>query len=157
MSFFKSLLKGAATLAGEAVSGAQRSAYEQNRSRTIQGKTVDQWDYEWRSIGTLAQIELTPYNTSVGLYRARLHGKVVYIGRAVEWNNGGFRKRLSDYRRDSDSARTHGSGQKMHAHRDQLSIELLITGSDERAAEIAKALEPLMVGKYRPEWNKQFM
>ena len=35
--------------------------------------TVQQWDREWRSIGTLASLSLTPYNKSVGLYRAKFH------------------------------------------------------------------------------------
>lgn len=34
----------------------------------------------------------------------------MYVGRAIELNNGGFRKRLSDYSRGSDSARNHKSG-----------------------------------------------
>lgn len=105
-------------------------------------------------LGTSLPINLTQYNKNVGLYRARLGGRIVYIGKAIEWNNGGFRKRLSDYTRESSSARKHGSGQKMYAHRNELVIELLIVGGDAKAAEITPKLEALMIGKYNPEWNK---
>lgn len=119
----------------------------------IGDKTLEQWERSWQSIGTLCSLNLTPYNHSVGVYRARLGGQVVYIGRAVEWNNGGFRKRLSDYTRDSESARHHGSGQKMYLNRNNLQIDIIITGSDEKGAEIAKDLEMRLIIKYTPEWN----
>ena len=53
---------------------------------------------------------LTPYNHCVGLYRHVINGKTMYVGRAIELHNGGFRKRLSDYCRESNSARKHTSG-----------------------------------------------
>ena len=160
MSFFKNALKTigkvALDVASESLENAKKQQYQQtaNSGTTIGGKTVQQWDREWRSIGTLASLSLTPYNKSVGLYRAKLGGRVVYIGRAIEWNNGGFRKRLSDYTRDSSSARKHVSGQKMYEHRNELTIDLLIVGTDAEAAQVTAKLEGVMVGKYNPEWNK---
>jgi len=149
--------KGLGNTAKAAAVQAQERQYQQNKNAVLGGKTVSQWEGGWQSIGVLADANLTPYNKSVGLYRARLNGKVVYIGRAVEYSNGGFRKRLSDYRRQSNSARKHGSGQKMNANSDQLNIEILVTGGDKYAAEVAKKLETLLVGKYKPEWNKQLV
>ncbi|MBR2513494.1 MAG: GIY-YIG nuclease family protein [Halomonas sp.] len=149
--------KGLGNAAKAAAVQAQEKQYQQNKNAVIGGKTISQWEGGWKSIGTLSDSNLTPYNKSVGLYRAWLNGQVVYIGRAVEFSNGGFRKRLSDYRRQSDSARKHGSGQKMNAHNDQLDIDILVTGDDAKAAEVAKKLEILLVGKYKPKWNKQLI
>ena len=124
---------------------------------TYLGKTPAEWDHYWRSIGKLATADLSPYNNCVGLYRHIVNGKVKYIGRAIELYNGGFRKRLSDYRRDSDSARQHSSGKTIHEHLDEIVTEILIIGNTDEAVEATKILEQYFIGKYRPEWNKQFM
>ncbi|MFE7064106.1 hypothetical protein ACFVAD_18390 [Sutcliffiella sp. NPDC057660] len=160
MSIFKSILKGAGKMALEAasqsVSNAKNNMYQQASKSDVKigGYTIMEWDSQWRYAGILSSLNLTPYNKYVGLYKATLGGKVVYIGKATEWNNGGFRKRLSDYTRESTSARKHGSGQKMHLHRNELNIEFLIVGSNASAAEFTPKLEALMIGKYNPEWNK---
>lgn len=119
----------------------------------IGDKSLEEWERQWRNIGILSSLSLTQYNNDVGVYRARLNGKIIYIGRAIEWSNGGFRKRLSDYTRDSDSARKHRSGQKMYEHRNELSIEIIVTGSNEESAEVAGKLESRLIVKYQPEWN----
>jgi hypothetical protein len=91
---------------------------------------------------------------SVGLYRARNDDGTVYIGRATEHDNGGLGKRLRDYTRESGSSRKHGSGQKMHENRHALKIDVLVTGSDKKAAQVAKDLENrLLKNKPKPEWN----
>jgi hypothetical protein len=160
MSFWsiaEKTLKVAGNVAGSAIKRNLELNYKKQQNTLVGSKTVNQWDSQWRTIGTLSDVELSPFNKSVGLYRARLQGRIVYIGRAIEYSNGGLRKRLSDYRRKSNSGRTHGSGQKMNANNAELKIEVLITGGDSEAAGIAKKLEPLMVGKHQPEWNVQFM
>jgi hypothetical protein len=57
----------------------------------IGGKTINQWDRQWVNLGILSSLildDLTPYNHSVGLYKAVIGGKIYYIGRAIENNNG---------------------------------------------------------------------
>jgi hypothetical protein len=160
MSLLKNVLKTAGKIAvaaaAQSAEKAKSNLYQQasQANTRIAGRTIQEWDQQWRYAGILSSINLTEYNKYVGLYRARLGGRIVYIGKAIEWNNGGFRKRLSDYTRESNSARKHGSGQKMYAHRNELVIELLIVGNDAKAAEVTPKLEALMVGKYNPEWNK---
>ena len=78
----------------------------------------------------------------------------MYIGRAVELNNGGFRKRLSDYRRDSDSARRHKSGSTIYENLDSISVDVLVVGTDQDAIEVTKKLEGPFIQKYQPPWNK---
>lgn len=176
MSFFQKLIKVGTSVANSVIEEgqkkqaqmykeAERKYTQQNGNNSqkgngktvnpfaIRGKTVDEWEREWRSIGILNNLELTQYNRYVGVYRAWLNGKIIYIGRAIEWNNGGFRKRLSDYTRDSDSARKHKSGRNMYEHRDKLKIDIIIIGSDEESAKGATQLEARLVAKYQPEWN----
>ncbi len=113
-----------------------------------------EWDNKWKSIGVLAEADLSHYNGLIGLYRAKLDGRIVYIGRAIEVNNGGFRKRLSDYRRDSDSGRKHQSGKLMFENAHRLQIDILIIGDDESVVPLIKELEREYISKIKPDWNK---
>lgn len=119
------------------------------------GKTVSQWNQEWASIGRLESANLSTYSRSVGLYRHQLNGSIVYIGRAMEYDNGGFRKRLSDYTRASDSARKHTSGQLIYENRRDITTDLLVVGSDAEDAGVARLLEVEFIKMYNPPWNKQ--
>lgn len=123
------------------------------------GQTAERWDRSWQSLGRLSNITLgtlSTYNKSIGLYKAEMNGKVMYIGRAIEHSNGGFRKRLRDYVRDSDSARTHKSGGKMNEHAHQLNISIVVVGNSAEEVDAVKSLEKALVLKYAPPWNVQF-
>lgn len=120
------------------------------------GKTVEQWDKEWICIGPLKTANLTPYNHCVDLYRHVVNGRTMYVGRAIELYNGGFRKRLSDYRRQSNSARKHLSGRTINEHLDEIITYILIVGDTEEAVLETKRLEGQFIAYYGyPEWNKQ--
>lgn len=119
-------------------------------------KSVSEWDNEWICIGPLKTANLTPYNHCVGLYRHVINGKTMYVGRAIELHNGGFRKRLSDYRRENNSARKHVSGRTINEHLDEITTYLLIVGDTEEAVAETKRLEAQFIAYYGyPEWNKQ--
>lgn len=123
------------------------------------GQTAERWDRSWKNLGRLSNITLgtlSTYNKSIGLYKAEMNGKVMYIGRAIEHSNGGFRKRLRDYVRDSDSARTHKSGGKMNEHAHQLNISIVVVGNSAEEVDAVKSLEKALVLKYAPPWNVQF-
>ncbi|THE11946.1 hypothetical protein E1I69_13115 [Bacillus timonensis] len=125
---------------------------------TYKGLTVSQWNQKWIRLGVLSSLtleDLSRYNKHIGLYKAEMNGQVVYLGRAIEYNNGGFRKRLRDYVRNSDSARTHGSGQKMNENRDRVQISILIVGSSAEDVETVKALERAMISHLNVRWNVQ--
>lgn len=126
-----------------------------SRTGTYGGKTVSEWDYAWQYIGKLKDANLTPYNSCVGLYRHVVNGTTKYIGRAIELNNGGFRKRLSDYRRGSNSARKHASGRIINEHLDEIETYILVVGDTQDAVETTKRLEGEFIRRYNPEWNKQ--
>ncbi|NIK76331.1 hypothetical protein FHS15_001438 [Paenibacillus castaneae] len=130
-----------------------------NGETTIGNKTIAEWDSKWRGLGLLGSLslsDLSAYNQSIGLYKAEMGGKIYYIGRAIEYNNGGFRKRLRDYVRESDSARTHKSGGKMNENADRIYISILVMGHSQEEVDAVKALESALVVKYLPEWNVQF-
>lgn len=136
--------------------------YEQARSKidaykaSMGNKTLDEWDREWKYIGMLKDANLTPYNHCVGLYKHVVNGEVKYIGRAIELYNGGFRKRLSDYRRASDSARKHTSGRTINENLDKIQTYILVVGDTDEAIEVTKRLEHQFIARYGcPEWNKQ--
>ena len=78
-------------------------------------------DVGFNSLGTLGEVELEDlkaFNHSIGIYIMTLGVVPVYIGRAIEFNNGGFRKRLRDYVRDGNSARKHTSGKLINSYKD---------------------------------------
>ena len=118
--------------------------------------SLSEWARKWVCIGPLKTANLTPYNHCVGLYRHVINGETVYVGRAIELNNGGFRKRLSDYRRESDSGRTHTSGRLINQNLSKITTYVLVVGDTQEAIETTKELEKLFVKKYNPKWNIQF-
>lgn len=146
------------SIAKSTLANTANEQYKRNRMQTIGGKTVDQWDRTERGIGILDNLQGNLGNLSgyVGIYKAYYNGELVYIGRAVEYANGGFRKRLTDYVRESDSGRGTGSSSKMHEHRNQIRIGVIVVGDDYEAAQITKKLEVMLIGKYRPKWNVQY-
>jgi hypothetical protein len=152
MGFWDALGSGVRMGAGKAVLANTRRLYYDKRDQQFGGMTADEWDTQWQRVGTL-NADFSHLSHVAGLYRAQFAGKIVYIGRAVEWSNGGLRKRLRNYTRDSDSSRHHGSGRLMNKRASELLISVLIVGSDENAADITMRLEQWMIGKHQPEWN----
>lgn len=119
------------------------------------GKTIAQWDQEWGYIGYLKEADLSTYNHSVGLYRHVVGDRTMYIGKATELGNGGLRKRLSDYRRDSGSARGYQSGQTIYEHLNEIETYVLVVGNTTEAVDVTRKLEGHFISKYNPPWNKR--
>ena|SRR4028118_2190339 len=117
------------------------------------GLTFGEWDARWRPEGRLAQ-DFGRLRKQVGLYKAKHEGRIMYIGKATEHANGGLRKRLHDYSRLSASSRGSFGGRKMYEHREELEIEILVTGEGRAGSQIATCLEDLFVERYEPIWNR---
>lgn len=150
------LLNIAKKVAEEFISEAVSEEKTARGRKKLSGKSISQWDNEWKCIGPLKSADLTPYNHCVGLYRHVVKGKTMYIGRAIELNNGGLRKRLSDYRRKSNSARKHSSGRTINEHLEEITTYILVVGDTEEAVIETKMLEGQFIAYYGyPEWNKQ--
>ena len=76
-----------------------------------------------------------------------INGNTKYVGRSIELHNGGFRKRLSDYRRQSDSARTHSSGRTINENLDRIRTYILIVGNtDYYIYQLLAELEQKQIG-----------
>jgi hypothetical protein len=55
--------------------------------------------------------------------------------------------------RDNASARSHHAGRHIHQHLDDLRVEVLITGADNEAREIALQLKTPMIRRHQPAWT----
>lgn len=97
----------------------------------------------------------------IGVYRAKLNGEVVYVGKAVEANRGtknahcwGLHKRLCDYIRSSPSSRETGAGPDMYLHRNEIEIETIEFDYSDENASLVSLLERLFIYSLKPLWNK---
>ncbi len=110
----------------------------------------------WIELGLLneSSTDFSKYRGDIGLYRARLNDEIVYLGKATELNNGGFRKRLRDYTRKSPSARSYTAGQLMYCHRNDLKIEIRIFERSLESIPKIEVCEKKLIKQYEPEWNK---
>ena len=111
---------------------------------------------KWINIGTLdeSETDFSDYNKDIGVYKATFNEELVYIGKATELDNGGFRKRLRDYTRDSDSARNYPSGRKMNENREEVIIEILIMERSLEGISQTESKETELISLYNPTWNK---
>ncbi|WP_289102427.1 hypothetical protein [uncultured Marinobacter sp.] len=111
----------------------------------------------WVSLGALSEAtsEFSDYSRDIGVYRAILNGKVVYIGKATELSNGGFRKRLRDYTRTSSSARSYPAGQLMHKHKGEIQIEIVLFERSLNSVSGIEALEKKLIKELNPAWNNK--
>lgn len=110
---------------------------------------------EWVTLGPLneAETDFSKYSKDIGVYRARLNDVVVYIGKATELNNGGFRKRLRDYTRKSDSARNYPSGRMMYENRNKVIIDIIIAERSGAGIIFTERLEIELITEHKPAWN----
>lgn len=114
-------------------------------------------DVKIHSLGTLGEVELSDlkaFNSSIGIYIMLMYGIPVYIGRAIEYKNGGFRKRIRDYLRDSTSARKHTSGRLINANKNELDLYIIELGSGKEDVAWVKEVESSMISEIFTAFNK---
>ncbi|NOI73987.1 hypothetical protein [Vibrio owensii] len=106
---------------------------------------------KWIQLGFLdeSDCDFSIYNKDIGVYKGELNGELVYIGKAIELNNGGFRKRLRDYTRESDSARNYPAGIKMFENKDKVIISISLSDT----VNEANMLEKELIKTLNPKWN----
>ena len=109
----------------------------------------------WIPLGLLTETttDFSTYSTDIGIYRAILDNKVVYIGKATELGNGGLRKRLRDYTRSSASARNYPAGELMYSNRNNLQIEIVVFNRTVESIPNIEALEMQLIREMKPIWN----
>ena len=118
----------------------------------VGGKTAREWEEEWTEVeGGFGPHP--PLRYVVGLFRAVKGGQVMFVGQATEHKNRGLYKRLADFRRNSPSGREHHAGKRIREHLNSLTLEVLVTGSDKEAAQVARTLRTVVLRHRRPPWN----
>lgn len=115
-----------------------------------------------KTLSEITKEDRSKYNNECGVYKMKdtNTNETKYVGRAIEHKNGGFRKRLSDYTRDSSSSRKHASGKTIYNNKDNLYVEFCSTGRGEKGAKKAKSLEKKIIKKekkksslFNVHWN----
>lgn len=111
----------------------------------------------WIALGPLIETttDFSIYSKDIGIYRATLNDEVVYIGKATELNNGGFRKRLRDYTRSSSSARNYPAGELMYQQRNEIVIEIVIFNRSAESIPEIERIEAKLIKELQPTWNNQ--
>lgn len=110
----------------------------------------------WIPLGLLTETsaDFSTYSKGIGVYRAVLNDEVVYIGKATELKNGGFRKRLRDYTRSSSSARNYPAAELMYSNRNSLQIEIVVFNRTVESIPDIEALETQLIREMKPIWNR---
>lgn len=118
----------------------------------IGGKALEEWDLQWVHVPFGLKQHQSHLTEEVGLYRYLLNGQTMVLGTGTD-SKGGIAKRLSDMIRPSWSGRNHHAGQLVYAHRNRLTVEVLLTGSGRQAQTIARRLRRPMIALHQPVWN----
>ena len=128
-----------ARLTGSSLSGG--------RSELVGGRNLEEWESGWRRIGLLTSAHVTAPQETIGLFRLRQGGEIVYLGRSDSANC--LRRTLR--------ALIHGGGRtgtvldrQLPERASELAVEILITGSDNFAGQ----LEARWLRQAPPAWNQ---
>jgi hypothetical protein len=124
-------------------------------SRQISDQVLFAWDRHWMKIDGGLRTHQSQLRHRVGLYRITDQGRVAAIGVGTD-RRGGLAKRLSDFRRRSASGRSHYAGRLIFEHLEQLEVEVLITGSDDDARDVARKLKLPMIRLHQPAWSAPY-
>lgn len=119
---------------------------------TVGGKTIDEWETEWVALRGGLRERHHQLDGLLGLLRLTLSGRDMFIGSGIDIRQG-IPKRLYDFHRPSPSGRNHHAGQLIYEHRDQLEVQVLMTGEGRQAQRLARQLRPLMLERHEPVWN----
>ena len=121
--------------------------------QTIQGKLLAQWDLEWKRVDGGFLSPHPELRHQIGLFRAMLNDRVMFIGIGTEDRNGGLAKRIADFTRTSPSARRHQGGQNIFDHKRDLALDVLTLAGASNTRVIAKRIKAAMIERHRPAWN----
>ena len=121
-------------------------------SPLIGGKTIQEWNQCGVRVPDGLKRHQSHLTEEVGLYHYTLKGQSRALGTGTD-KKGGIAKRLSDFIRLGWGGRNHHAGQRIFAHRDQLEVWVLITGSGPNARKIARLLKAPLLALHQPAWN----
>lgn len=111
-------------------------------------------DVSFNDVGSLGDAtleELSAFRNSIGIYIMTFFGVPIYIGRAIEFKNGGLRKRLRDYQR---GVNVHSSGVWIQEHIDDLNVYVLELGKTENDVPFVEEVETSLISSIYTKLNK---
>jgi len=121
------------------------------------GKTLRQWNGSWERIPGGFKPKHPELASFVGLARAILNGRTMYILRGVEHSDRGIEKGLQRIRGQEQTGNAGYGAQMIRKHIDEVELEVLLVGKGVRAVEPTKQLKKAMVKYYDPPWLWPFL
>ena len=106
-------------------------------------------ELDWIVLDGWYRNKLVGFDQVRGLFRARLNGETMFIGRAAAQDSS-LKSRLDAYRRRYGTGRNHYAGQMIYDHRAEIVMGIAVL--DLPAFEINRLAEDL-IEKHQPPWN----
>jgi hypothetical protein len=139
--------------------GRSRAAYrgfhmtktKQPEPALYNGKPLEIYD-RWREMPGGFAMPHPELRGKAGLYRATLHGEIMFIGKGAGMRTG-LLERLYDLRRPGDSGRRYRAGQYINSHLDELGLQVAVIGSDRAARALTSKLLRPMIQLHQPRLN----
>lgn len=123
----------------------------------IENLTINEWDSKAIKLGkvrTWLDTREQEHKQS-SIYKLYLDDEEmpIYIGKATD--NGIF-KRINDYIKKNADSRKADAGILINYFQDRIRIEAIIIGDKDYHKAYAVAIEPFLIMKYKPRWNKEY-
>jgi hypothetical protein len=123
------------------------------KERRIAGRTLSEWDQAWQRLRGGLHIKHRELRHDVGLFRVLDHGQVVFLGYATQFGRGGLSKRLTQLSYRDRKAHPLSAAGRIYEARREVEIDVLILGTDWKAADLAKRLKRAYTRRSRPPWD----
>ena len=111
--------------------------------------SVEEWDSKWVYIGNWSDIKKSKYN-QVGLIRFVIGDDTVFITRAIELKRGGISQRLQELQ--NSIGKRSMIAHKISENYNSICVWILEVGDSDKAIDLCRNLEKLMVKQYEPLW-----
>lgn len=121
----------------------------------IGSKTLNSWEKQWLNVGFLNSTNVDHLKSVIGVFAIidKKTKEIYAVGAGTEFNNGGLKKRLMDFIRQSDSARSHYMGKKINKHLNKIEVLVIKTGNSINDVVKTYDLRNALIKKYNPIWN----
>ena len=106
---------------------------------------------KWITLAQWHRANFVGFTEVRGLFRARLNGETMFIGRAAA-ESGSLKSRLDAYRKRYGTGRNHFAGQMIYEHRAEIVMEIAVL--DLPAFAISQLADAL-IARLQPPWNMQ--
>ena len=130
---------------------AKRQEETASETIPINNDEICEWEKEWKFLGKLKNVNCKNIELEkAGLIRLSLNDEIVYLVRAIEINNGGISKKISSFQVISDKKT--GINAKISNNFNEIMVEVICIGNDNKAVDLCRHLEKILIKKYSPKW-----